>query len=80
MRVKATLTCMKGHQHSNWALGLVSAALLLIGASFVVELDRPTAPSLLLVAAMLCLCLTSGVLLAALRENAERVKAEVEGR
>jgi hypothetical protein len=71
----------KGHRHYNWALGLVGAAIVLIGASFPAygERDFPTAVALLLVGAMLCLCMTAGVLWSGLRENAERVKAEVEG-
>ena len=71
-----------GHRIYTWALGLVGVAIILTGLTFPAygEQDLPMAVALLLVGVMFTLTMLAGVLWAGLRENAERVKREVEGR
>jgi sulfite exporter TauE/SafE len=64
-----------------YAQTLTGLAIALVGITFGAAGDSlNTAAQVLLFAAEVCLALTLGVLIAGMREAADRIKEEVEGR
>jgi hypothetical protein len=76
---------MKAHKQIGrtltYAQTLTGVAIALVGITFGAAGDSlNTAGQVLLFAALVCLALTLGVLIAGMREAADRIKEEVEGR